>query len=175
MHIIKKNKNNWRSLGVSSVIIKALLEQNFDSPTTIQALTLPSAILGHKDILGAAETGSGKTLAFGIPILQGIIELKKMKNCIAKTASGQFKIRSVNDDNTSSSESESDNLTIKKPKNSSFIKNKKLELNQILNDDMIEPTHPLYAVILTPTRELAIQIKDHLSKAAKYTDIKVSI
>lgn len=32
---------------------------------------------------------------------------------------------------------------------------------------------PLYALILTPTRELAIQIKDHLVKAAKYTDIKV--
>lgn len=34
-------------------------------------------------------------------------------------------------------------------------------------------TKPLYALILTPTRELAIQIKDHLVKAAKYTDIKV--
>lgn len=32
---------------------------------------------------------------------------------------------------------------------------------------------PLYALILTPTRELAVQIKNHLIQAAKYTDIKV--
>lgn len=35
------------------------------------------------------------------------------------------------------------------------------------------PIKPLYALILTPTRELAIQIKNHLTQAAKYTDIKV--
>jgi ATP-dependent helicase YprA (DUF1998 family) len=37
-------------------------------------MSLPAAVLGRRDILGAAETGSGKTLAFGIPILQGILE-----------------------------------------------------------------------------------------------------
>ncbi|OAD59683.1 ATP-dependent RNA helicase DDX24, partial [Eufriesea mexicana] len=34
---------------------------------------------------------------------------------------------------------------------------------------------PLYALILTPTRELAIQIKDHLTKLIKYTDIKIAV
>ena len=34
---------------------------------------------------------------------------------------------------------------------------------------------PLYALVLTPTRELAIQVKDHIDQAAKYTDIKVQI
>lgn len=37
------------------------------------------------------------------------------------------------------------------------------------------PIKPLYALILTPTRELAIQIKNHLTQAAKYTDIKVRL
>lgn len=37
------------------------------------------------------------------------------------------------------------------------------------------PTKPLYALILTPTRELAIQIKNHLTQAAKYTDVKVKL
>lgn len=32
---------------------------------------------------------------------------------------------------------------------------------------------PLYALILTPTRELAVQVRDHLVTAAKYTGIKV--
>lgn len=38
-----------------------------------QRLSLPPAIKGRRDILGAAETGSGKTLAFGIPIIHGIL------------------------------------------------------------------------------------------------------
>ena len=32
----------------------------------------------------------------------------------------------------------------------------------------------LKALILTPTRELAIQVKNHIVAIAKYTDIKVS-
>ena len=37
-----------------------------------------------------------------------------------------------------------------------------------------KPTKPLYALILTPTRELAVQIKNHITLAAKYMDIKVN-
>lgn len=32
---------------------------------------------------------------------------------------------------------------------------------------------PLSALIITPTRELAVQIKDHISAAAQFTDITV--
>lgn len=35
-------------------------------------------------------------------------------------------------------------------------------------------SRPLYALILTPTRELAVQVKDHIISAAKYTGIKVA-
>lgn len=66
-------------MGVPTSVIKALADQNFHSPTAIQAQTLPAAILGRRDILGAAETGSGKTLAFGIPIIKGILDLKKQQ------------------------------------------------------------------------------------------------
>lgn len=72
----KINVEAWSSMGVPTVIIKALADQNFHSPTMIQTRTLPAAILGRRDILGAAETGSGKTLAFGIPIIKGILDLK---------------------------------------------------------------------------------------------------
>lgn len=43
----------------------------------LKAKTLPAAVLGQRDVLGAAETGSGKTLAFGIPILHRILEYKE--------------------------------------------------------------------------------------------------
>lgn len=34
-----------------------MAEKGFKEPTEIQALTFPAAILGRRDILGAAETG----------------------------------------------------------------------------------------------------------------------
>lgn len=47
------------------------------------------------------------------------------------------------------------------------------------DEDIVEEEHerdaePLYALILTPTRELAVQVKDHLVTAAKYTGIRVA-
>lgn len=52
-------------------------------------------------------------------------------------------------------------------------KNKELNENETNNVDVCN-TKPLYALILTPTRELAIQIKDHLVAATKYTDIRIA-
>ncbi|KAJ8947885.1 hypothetical protein NQ318_010031 [Aromia moschata] len=34
---------------------------------------------------------------------------------------------------------------------------------------------PLYALVLTPTRELAFQVKNHLESVAKYTGIKIAV
>ncbi|KAI8433070.1 hypothetical protein MSG28_013928 [Choristoneura fumiferana] len=68
---------SWAEFKLPDEIMRALTELGFKQPTKIQQLTLPAAIHGRRDILGAAETGSGKTLAFGLPILTGIMKLKE--------------------------------------------------------------------------------------------------
>ena len=150
----------WNGLGVPQNILKALAEKGFKSPTEIQSRTLAAAILGKKDILGAAETGSGKTLAFGIPMLAGIMELKK-KN----SRSG-----------------------IRKPltKKKNVIEEQEIQEEDIPMDTAIDAAEfdnsdeetpeggALYGLVLTPTRELAVQVRDHLIAAAKYTGIKVA-
>lgn len=162
------------------LILKALAEKNFKQPTQIQLLTLPAAIMGRKDILGAAETGSGKTLAFGIPILNGIIALKengqdalvarkvpKVKPIVAEpppTEEGSKKKRKKQP-----RKNERDNWT-PPPDELAFAP---------LEDDSKpqkkeQPNSPLYALVLTPTRELCVQVKDHLVAAAKYTGIQVA-
>ncbi len=47
---------------------RALAELNYETPTPIQAKTIPHAIEGT-DVLGCAQTGTGKTAAFALPIL----------------------------------------------------------------------------------------------------------
>ncbi|CUU72805.1 putative ATP-dependent RNA helicase RhlE [Campylobacter hyointestinalis subsp. hyointestinalis] len=54
---------------LSSAILEALKELNYDAPTQIQQVAIP-AIMQGKDILAGARTGTGKTAAFALPILE---------------------------------------------------------------------------------------------------------
>jgi ATP-dependent RNA helicase RhlE len=60
---------SFASLGLAEPILRALNDENYETPTPIQAQAIP-ALLAHKDLLGIAQTGTGKTAAFALPILQ---------------------------------------------------------------------------------------------------------
>ncbi|XP_035228328.1 probable ATP-dependent RNA helicase DDX17 [Stegodyphus dumicola] len=49
-------------------ISRALMEQKFEKPTSIQAQVWPIALSG-RDLVGIAQTGSGKTLAYVLPAI----------------------------------------------------------------------------------------------------------
>jgi ATP-dependent RNA helicase RhlE len=91
---------------------RALAEQNYHTPTPIQAQTLPAALVGD-DILGCAQTGTGKTAAFALPILNYLAE-ERLK---------------------------------------------------------ARPNRPL-ALVLAPTRELAVQIGESFQTYGKYLPIR---
>uniref|UniRef100_A0A1B6F8Y5 ATP-dependent RNA helicase n=1 Tax=Cuerna arida TaxID=1464854 RepID=A0A1B6F8Y5_9HEMI len=145
----------WSSLFVPTPVIKALMELGFKEPTEIQRLSIPPAIKGRRDILGAAETGSGKTLAFGIPIIDGIL-------------SGLNNESNTTDGEDSASESDQEDGDI-----DGVGCVRVINLGKADGTDQQRPAQKLWALILTPTRELAVQVKDHLVAALKYTDIKV--
>ncbi|XP_037043946.1 ATP-dependent RNA helicase DDX24 [Bradysia coprophila] len=165
----------WKTIGVPDVILKALAEKKFTEPTQIQSLTIPAAIMGRKDILGAAETGSGKTLAFGIPILNGIIELKKngdfMQSRTLKTKAAKAPVAEKEPKSGRKNRAERENLTPPPDEINNFPSD---DENGDPNDHQQSDAKPLYALVLTPTRELAVQVKDHLVAVAKYTGIKVA-
>ena len=60
---------NFRDLGLTAPILKALTLEGYTEPTPIQRQAIPPALAG-RDVLGCAQTGTGKTCAFAAPILQ---------------------------------------------------------------------------------------------------------
>jgi ATP-dependent RNA helicase DeaD len=62
---------SFRDLGLIEPLFKALKDIGYETPSPIQAQTIPY-ILDGKDVLGQAQTGTGKTAAFALPILSRI-------------------------------------------------------------------------------------------------------
>lgn len=73
---------SFLTMNLSRPILKALTTMSFNTPTPIQAATIPVALLG-KDVVGGAVTGSGKTGAFTIPMLERLLYRDKGKRAAA--------------------------------------------------------------------------------------------
>src|SRR5437879_4709960 len=63
----------FQDFGLADPISHPLKEENYLTPTPIQAQTIPIALTG-RDVVGIAQTGTGKTAAFALPILHRILE-----------------------------------------------------------------------------------------------------
>ena len=61
----------FADLGLPETLLKALVEVGYETPSPIQAATIPPLLAG-RDVLGQAQTGTGKTAAFALPILADI-------------------------------------------------------------------------------------------------------
>ena len=101
------DKKTFEDLNLKESILKAIKDLGYETPSQIQAESIPIAIKGY-DLIGQAQTGTGKTAAFGCSILNN---MQKNEN--------------------------------------------------------------ISSIILTPTRELAIQIYEELNKLSKYDKAKV--
>ncbi len=106
----------FKDLEIIEPILKALKEENYTEPTSIQEKAIP-LILNRNDVLGSAQTGTGKTAAFAVPILQHL-----------------------------------------------FIDRQRNNSPRIIK-----------SLIVTPTRELAIQIGASFTTYGKYTGIKNTV
>ena len=61
----------FQQLALSEPILKALNDVGYETPSPIQAETIP-LLLSGRDVLGQAQTGTGKTAAFALPALSNI-------------------------------------------------------------------------------------------------------
>ncbi len=58
----------FAELGISNTLSKTLAKLGYETPSPIQAQSIPMLLQG-RDLIGQAQTGTGKTAAFALPIL----------------------------------------------------------------------------------------------------------
>lgn len=106
--------NNFTTFTLGNPILRAIREQGYEHPTTIQQEAIPLVLAG-KDLFGIAQTGTGKTAAFALPMLQMLTRKQRRQR------------------------------------------------------------QDIRALILTPTRELALQIHDSFTAYGKYLPLKTTV
>jgi ATP-dependent RNA helicase DeaD len=61
----------FADLHIHPSVLQTLADVGYESPSAIQAATIP-ALMAGQDVVGLAQTGTGKTAAFAVPILSKI-------------------------------------------------------------------------------------------------------
>jgi ATP-dependent RNA helicase RhlE len=135
-------------LNLAEPIFRAVREKGYDEPTPIQQQAIPVVFRG-KDIFGIAQTGTGKTAAFAIPILQTLWEERVARE--QKEAAEQAPAEPV----ASGDESQPG---CKKGRGRGRDRKKEQRV--------------IRALILTPTRELALQIDECFTDYGKHTGLR---
>ncbi|XP_077179672.1 ATP-dependent RNA helicase DDX24 isoform X2 [Paroedura picta] len=186
---LQADMSAWKGLFVPEPVLQALGDLGFSAPTPIQALALPSAIRDSMDILGAAETGSGKTLAFAIPMIHSILQQQASKDLASGSDSSHEEAAGREDDEPSrEATEEAEGLNPdgseargaivegdESPATGCVKVSEDVESDSGAKKQDVQKSNPLLGLVLTPTRELAVQVKHHIDAVAKYTGIKTAL
>ncbi|KAL9642308.1 hypothetical protein ABK040_007306 [Willaertia magna] len=146
-------EDNNATTHIHPLLLRNLYRLGFYTPTEIQLKTLPTSLKEKVDVLAAAETGSGKTLAYTLPILDEILkskengednELKERLNSLSKKV-------------LKSNEITLDEIHMKK-------------VDKYIHNSL----NSLRAIIIAPTRELAVQVSKHIEALLINTSLHIA-
>ena len=69
----------FEDLGLSEEVLAAVRDMGYETPTPVQAATIPEVLAG-RDVLAAAQTGTGKTAAFLLPAMSTLAHVVPLGN-----------------------------------------------------------------------------------------------
>ncbi len=73
----------FKEIGLKPELLQSLEKMGFETPTPIQAETIPYLLESDNDLVALAQTGTGKTAAFGLPVLNKInLEQREIQTII---------------------------------------------------------------------------------------------
>ncbi len=83
---------NFASLGLADPVLRAVSDLGYESPSPIQAQSIP-VLLGGRNLLGTAQTGTGKTAAFALPLLSQLDEKQRSPQILVLTPTRELAIQ----------------------------------------------------------------------------------
>lgn len=185
----------FQELDIIAPILRAVEEKGYEEPTPIQQEAIPVVMAG-KDIFGIARTGTGKTAAFAIPIIQQLMALREQEAAAlaereaaeqeaqkeeqqraaenaqqataesAEALSGE-EVEGVSDD-TGNSEPQ---VETRNQRRRRLYRERQRKRREKREKEAKLP-HFIRALILTPTRELALQIDECFTDYGKYSGLR---
>lgn len=69
----------FEDLRLSDEVLAAVRDMGYETPTPVQAATIPEVLAG-RDVLAAAQTGTGKTAAFLLPVMSTLAHVVPLGN-----------------------------------------------------------------------------------------------
>ena len=87
-----KDVLSFDDFGLIPPVLKALKDVGYETPSAIQAATMPHIMAGV-DVVGQAQTGTGKTAAFALPLLSKINLRKRQPQVMVLTPTRELAIQ----------------------------------------------------------------------------------
>jgi ATP-dependent RNA helicase RhlE len=139
------NTEPFVKLRLIEPLLHALADEGYEEPTKVQRAAIPELLAG-KDLLATAQTGTGKTAAFALPILQMLHQRPREMRRPTGTAQSPDT-----------------------PKSPSRRRRGSRRRRQPA------PSTGIRALVLTPTRELAMQIDESFRAYGRYLELKTTV
>jgi len=89
--------NAFEALGLNELLVDAVNDLGFETPTAIQEKAIPILLSGTTDFVGLAQTGTGKTAAFGLPLIQLIAPADKFPQALIVCPTRELCLQITND------------------------------------------------------------------------------
>lgn len=86
------NTPRFDELGMPDFVLKTLSELGYESPSPIQAASIP-VFLSGRDLIGQAQTGTGKTAAFALPLLSTLSDDTDKPQALVMTPTRELAIQ----------------------------------------------------------------------------------
>ncbi|GEK81267.1 DEAD/DEAH box helicase [Agrococcus baldri] len=85
-------RTTFASLGLPAGIMRALDDVGYETPSAIQAETIPLLLAG-RDLIGLASTGTGKTAAFALPVLAAVDVERRSPQALVLTPTRELAVQ----------------------------------------------------------------------------------